>query len=134
MAKRRTGDHYRPASAVPKGPNKGPWNSGQPLAITGKRQGLMWFGRYAENMELAVWLASPAGERILTVTTNTHYRPGPGCVVVKTWSENEGVVAALEAANYMKATGTKVQTGFDEAIEMRILEPLAELLRKERFL
>jgi hypothetical protein len=56
------------------------------------------------------------GEPLLTVTTNIPgYRPEPGYVVIKDWSENEGVLAALFQAGIIGAAESVVPAGYCKA-------------------
>ena len=55
---------------------------------------------------LTVWLAEP---------------PAPGCVWIKDWSENSGVLDSLEKLNLVERTGRTHPTGWVEAVEVRLL-------------
>lgn len=48
-------------------------------------------------------------------------KPQPGCVWIKTWSENEGILdALLEAGVISETTGRFARTGFTHAIECKL--------------
>lgn len=49
-------------------------------------------------------------------------RLGADEILIKNWSENEGVLEALEKAGVVKATGRTVSTGFVEATVCQILQ------------
>lgn len=44
-----------------------------------------------------------------------------GCVFLKGWSENEGVIQALVNAGVVELTGRKVRAGYSFALEGRLL-------------
>jgi len=48
--------------------------------------------------------------------------PADGCIWVKTWSGNEGILAALTAAGVLEPTGRTQPTGFVHAHEARLLK------------
>ncbi len=84
------------------------------------------FGRYASSRgaddRIAIDLVCPDGEHMATATVNLPDEPLPeGCVFIKDWSENAGMVAALEAAGIVKDTGLRVPTGFTAAKVCKLL-------------
>ncbi|MFA5158142.1 MAG: hypothetical protein WC451_03100 [Patescibacteria group bacterium] len=48
--------------------------------------------------------------------------PRKGYVILKGWSENEGIPEALEKAGVVKRTGRTIQTGFCIAEEAKLLK------------
>lgn len=63
--------------------------------------------------------------RVATVTVNLDTPPSEGCVWVKTWSENEGILEALVARGLLEETGRTMPTGYVSAHEARLIGPLA---------
>lgn len=67
-------------------------------------------------------------ERGLVATATVHLphaRLAPGCVWIKGWGENEGVEHTLISLGLAEFTGRIEHTGFTQAVEMRLLGPLA---------
>lgn len=60
-------------------------------------------------------------ERVATATVWLPTPPQEGCVWIKDWSENEGMLASLVAAGVVEATGQVEPTGFVVAHEARLL-------------
>jgi hypothetical protein len=83
-------------------------------------------GTYS-NGRLALALANSDGF-LITVTVNmVAATPGPDCVFVKTWSENEGILKQLTTAGILASTGRTVPAGFTAAHEARLLVDPATL-------
>jgi hypothetical protein len=82
-------------------------------------------GRYS-NHRTALQIISPDGELLLTATVNlpTMSLP-PNHVLIKDYAENEGVLAALQAANVLIPTSFSVMSGFVE-LPVCELRPLAD--------
>lgn len=58
---------------------------------------------------------------LATATVWLETPPQKGCVWIKDWSENEGMLASLVAAGVVEATGQVQETGFVVAHEARLL-------------
>lgn len=50
-----------------------------------------------------------------------HEAPSEGCVWIKDWAENEGMLASLVEAGVIEVTGRVAQAGFVHAHEGRLL-------------
>lgn len=74
------------------------------------------FDRYG-NGRVAIRLLNPdTDEPIATATVNVvEYDLPDGHVLLKGWSENEGIPEAMQKAGIVKLTGVKVPCGFVEA-------------------
>ncbi len=87
-------------------------------------------GQYGNGrVALSLIAASPddPDQKIDTATVNVvDAHPAPGCVFIKDYSENEGMMAALEASGVVKSTGRHVPTGYVEALEARLLVSIEE--------
>jgi len=66
------------------------------------------------------------GEPIATLTVMLEDAgpPPPGCLYVKDWSENEGVLQALVEHGYVYDTGQRIPTGY---VEAALVVKLAEI-------
>jgi hypothetical protein len=78
------------------------------------------------NNRTALQLVSPDGELLLTATVNipTMSLP-PNHVLIKNYAENEGVLAALQAADILIPTGFSVMSSFVE-LPVCKLRPISE--------
>jgi hypothetical protein len=76
-------------------------------------------GQYGDG-SIALRLFDAEGP-IATATVWLPTPPQEGCVWIKDWSENEGMLASLVAAGVVEATGQVEQTGFVVAHEARLL-------------
>ncbi|AWN07764.1 hypothetical protein HOT31_gp093 [Microbacterium phage Hendrix] len=95
------------------------------------------------ELELTRYLDPDAGTAIILVTRENGYPdllskvtinlgqygsyPRPGCVFVKDYSESAGMMAAMEAAGWMKPTGRWFQAGFVEVPEAELTGDLERL-------
>lgn len=80
------------------------------------------FERYM-NGRLAIELLGTDGEPWAHCTVNmVDHIPAEGCVFIKDYSENEGMLKWLERNKIAKATGRRVRSGFVEVPEARILK------------
>ena len=62
------------------------------------------------------------GEQIAVATVNIPAHNVPdGHVLIKNWSENQGIAQALQDAGVIKLTGKAIPTGFVEALEAKLL-------------
>jgi hypothetical protein len=67
------------------------------------------------------------GEQIAVGTVNLPDVPaGPNEVFIKDYSENEGMLAALEAAGVVKSTGASVRSGFVTVPRAELQPPYRE--------
>lgn len=83
-----------------------------------------------ENGRLAIVLDSDSGERLTTVTVNMPEAvPALGCVLVKTWGENEGLLPQLGEVLHPTGGGVKINPTFSkaEAAEVQVLVPVGDL-------
>lgn len=83
------------------------------------------FGKYP-NGATAIQLIHPDGGLMATATTNVlGHLPYPTHVFIKDYSENSGILKALEEAGIVKSNGEQVSSGYSSAA-------VAELLIKPR--
>ncbi len=61
------------------------------------------------------------GEPAVVAALNLPRRPPDGHVWIKDWSENEGILAALQEAGAVQDTGEREATGYAEACLCRLL-------------
>lgn len=72
---------------------------------------------------LAMLLFTQEGEPLSTVSVYLEdSTPSKGCIWVKTWSENEGLLEQLESAKLLKRTGRYARAGFAQAAEAQLLD------------
>lgn len=77
---------------------------------------------YANPPNLGIELLDTEdGGPVATATINPNYLLPAGHVLVKNYSENEGVLQALSDAGIVVFTGSTVQVGFAEADLCRLL-------------
>lgn len=80
-------------------------------------------GRYGDGSIALKLVDTNDGSQIAIATVSVPNRyPPEGHVFVKNWSENEGMVAALESAGVVHDTGIRVKTGFVEAHLCQLLK------------
>lgn len=78
-------------------------------------------GQYAYG-GMAITLTEDDGAPLATATVfMKDDPPAQGCVWIKDWSENEGMLDSLVAAGVVEATGRTTQAGFTVAKEARVL-------------
>ena len=93
------------------------------------------FNRYANGDRLAISLVGSEertgddppfpGESVMRVTTNaTEVELAPDEVLVKTWSENDGILEVMEEAGILQYTGRDVALGYAIASVCRVLVPV----------
>jgi len=85
---------------------------------------------YGYNDQIALFTTSSSGAE-LKMTVCLDERPRDGCVWIKTWSENEGVLDAMEKTECFLLTGRKQKTGFVEAVEAEICGDLLSVLKNK---
>jgi len=75
------------------------------------------------------------GDHILTLTVNMapNHAPNDGCVFIKDWSENEGILDAVLDAGLVEITGRTELAGFEVAHECKLLT-LAGLVKQQRMI
>ena len=60
----------------------------------------------------ALTITQMSGEKSITPTVCIDVAPEPGCVMIKDWSENEGILDALICAGIIEKTGRQHSTGY----------------------
>ena len=81
------------------------------------------YAKYANGRTAMQLVDVNTGESVAMVTVNLPDAPlAEGYVFIKDWSENEGVLDALDRAGVVKATARVVPTGYVMANEARVLE------------
>jgi len=70
---------------------------------------------------LAVLLEEPSGEHVACVSAWLPVPPADGCIWVKNYSENAGVLEALVAEGLLEETGRVQASGFVHLQEARVL-------------
>lgn len=79
-------------------------------------------GQYRGGITALKLIHATEGDPVAVATVNIDGRyPPEGHVFIKNWSENEGMVAALERAGVVKDTGHKVKVGDVEAHLCKLL-------------
>ncbi len=72
------------------------------------------------------------GDSIAVATANLPHEPlEPGQVFIKDHSENQGMLAALEKAGIVKATGETVQSGFVQVPKATLSDEFQKLLESK---
>jgi hypothetical protein len=77
--------------------------------------------RYAKPANVCLRLVTQEGEPMATATVNPNTLLPEGIVAIKDYSENAGILTALEAAGVVEHTGESVPVGFAEAQLCRLL-------------
>lgn len=77
--------------------------------------------RYAKPANICLRLVTQDGEPMATATVNPSTLLPEGIVAIKDYSENAGILAALEAAGVVELTGESIPVGFAEAHLCRLL-------------
>jgi len=84
-------------------------------------------GRYNNGRPALILNDAHDGEQVAVATVNLPNEPaGDHEVFIKDYSENEGILAALEAAGVVKATGGKVGSDFVDIHRVELLPPFRE--------
>jgi hypothetical protein len=97
------------------------------VSFHGKDYGVQ-FQQYG-NGRLAIVLVGRGGEQAAVATVNAPDVPLlPNQLLIKDYSENEGMLAALEKAGIVKAMGIYVRSGY---VSMPICELLVEPPKKQ---
>jgi hypothetical protein len=91
--------------------------------------------KYANGRTALILNDAHNGEQIAVATVNLpDVACGPNQVFIKDYSENEGMLAALEAAGVVKATGQTVNSGYVSVPCAELLPPFRERSRLEELL
>ena len=83
-------------------------------------EAILEFGKYS-NGSISIELYSSDWEPLAKATVALDELPTEGCVFLKGWSENEGIPECLVKAGIVELTGKKIQTGYVEALEAKLL-------------
>jgi glutamate 5-kinase len=75
---------------------------------------------YADGSPALIVMQGPEQVAVATVRL-VHEAPAEGCVWIKDYAENEGMLASLVAAGVVEATGRWAQAGFVTVPEARPL-------------
>lgn len=87
------------------------------------------FEKYGNGRQ-AIVLVGPDGETAAIATVNVPEMPlMPNQLLIKDYSENEGMLAALEKAGIVRAFGVRVRTGH---VSMPVCELLVDPAGQER--
>lgn len=87
---------------------------------------------YPNGRPALVLMDARKGEQVTVATVNLPDVPaGPGEVFIKDYSENAGMLAALEDAGVVRATGETVRSGFVSVPRAALLPPYRELSYEE---
>ena len=79
---------------------------------------------YADGRPALTLVDTKGREMVAVATVNLPDAPQrPGEVFIKDYSENHGILAALEKAGIVKATGETVQSGFATVPVAKVLQP-----------
>jgi len=82
---------------------------------------------YMNNKSTALRITALDGEPLIIATVNLEkYAPPDGHILIKDWSENEGIQLALEKAGLISEPINHYPTGFVEATEHRMKGKLLE--------
>ncbi len=80
------------------------------------------FHHYRHGGGIAIQLIDATdGQPVATATINPESPVPEGCVAVKDWSENAGMLAALIAAGFVEDTGRRIPCAYTEAALCRLL-------------
>ncbi len=84
------------------------------------------WGRYAGDRVACMIVDAATGELLMKASINLPNEPiADNQFFVKTWSENEGVLAFLLTNGLVRSTGRSARTGFASAPLVEILVPHA---------
>lgn len=75
-----------------------------------------------KTIHLSLYDANTGQELCIATTNIAGYIPAPGHVLIKDWSENEGVYKALFKAGVVGPIVRRVPAGFVEAYECELLK------------
>ncbi len=90
------------------------------------------FHRYADGDGIAIRLVDVEdGSPVATATVNPSVPVPAGCVAIKDWAENAGMLAACLAAGLVADTGVRIRCDYVSAPLCRLLVP-PELLPTPR--
>lgn len=96
------------------------------------------------DVEVTRYLSSDGGLAIVLITREDGYpdllskltinlegqgeTPNPGCVFVKDYSENEGILDAFVKKGWLRVTGRTVRSGYVSVPEAQVIGDLLELV------
>lgn len=90
---------------------------------------LKFMGKYVDGSPaLGVWTDM---KPMFRATVCLNEKPAPGHVFIKDWSENEGVLQALVGAGVIEPPIRSIPTGYVEAFECKLTDPVIRNLRLE---
>ena len=81
----------------------------------------VYFHRYADNDNIAIQLANEEEGPVATASVNLGKTLPDNMVMIKNWSENQGILDVLVEAGIVEDTGETVQSGFVEANLCKLL-------------
>lgn len=110
--------------------------SGSRFVVAAPFLGWLFFGRYASG-DLAMLIRAGADESSEPIVKPTVFLesgpPNAGCVWIKTWAENAGVLETLELSGAVERTGRVREVGHHcEAFEARLTPAAALELERQR--
>lgn len=79
------------------------------------------FDQYRNGQMCINLIHATEGDPIATATVAMDVQPDAGCVWIKDYSENEGMLACLEESGLLKATGKILNNGYVDVIEAMLL-------------
>lgn len=86
------------------------------------------FGTYRTGQSPGMWLVDEEGEPDVVASINVPgYIVPEGEILLKGWSENEGLPEALEKSGIVKLTGKTVPCGWSHAYVAKVLIPMEAL-------
>ncbi len=88
--------------------------------------GKLLLTKYVSNGVLALLLTNEEGERELTCSVNLRNPPAEGCLWIKDYSENEGVLEALIEADIVRMTDRTERSGYSVLYECKLLVPVPD--------
>lgn len=100
--------------------------------FSGGGEKLLQVSHYTANNSPALLISDLNGEPLLTASVCLDIAPKPGNIIIKDWSENEGICQALISANLISETITYHPTGFVVATEHTMTNELKEAWEAHR--
>jgi len=91
---------------------------------TGKDEKILTVSHYPANNSPALLITSLEGEPLLTASVCMDIPPRKNHIIIKDWSENEGIQEALISANLIGPAVAYHPTGFVVATEHKMLGDL----------
>jgi hypothetical protein len=78
------------------------------------------------NGSTALLLETVSGEPLAVATVALDELPDEGCVFIKDWSENAGILNSLQQNGIVGPVIRNIKTGFVHASEVKVLVPLED--------